>query len=131
MVVDLAAGSLVLRAAKTAYDLWRENRADAALELTDDARAVLKTMQADATMNGVFADATSIACKGLRFMSLYQSGLGMETSHRVLAELQAKGLVESHTVREAADGHRALTGIKLTHLGWILNPETGKVDKVG
>ena len=130
-MVDLAVGSLALRAAKAAYDLWRDNRSDAVLDLTDDARTVLKTMQSDTTMNGVFADATSLACKGLRFMALYQSGLGMEMSYRVLAELEAKGLVESHTVSEATNGHRALTGIKLTHLGWILNPETGKADKVG
>ncbi|MCY4027879.1 MAG: hypothetical protein OXH75_16400 [Acidobacteria bacterium] len=130
-MVEIAASSLALRAAKIAYDLWKENRSDAAVDLTDDARAVLKTMQSDATMNGVFAESTPIACKGLRFVALYQSGLGMEMSYRVLAELQAKGLVESHTAREGTNGHEELTGIKLTHLGWILNPETGKADKVG
>ena len=130
-MVEIAAGSLALRAAKTAYDLWRQNRSDAALDLTDDAKTVLKAMQLDSTMNGVFADSTPLSCKGLKFVALYQSGLGMEMSYRVLAELQAKGLVESHTVSEATNRRRALTGIKLTHLGWILNPETGKADKVG
>ena len=39
-MVEIAAGSLAIQAAKAAYDVWRQNRSDAALDLTDDAKAV-------------------------------------------------------------------------------------------
>ena len=47
-------------------------------------------------------------------------------TNRVMAELEAKGLVVIEY-----DGDDSGDLVKLTHFGWILNPETGKVDKVG
>ena len=125
-MVDLAVGSLALRAAKTAYDLWRENRSDAALDLTDGARDVLRLMQRDSTGNGIFRDATGIGTRSLRLVSPYNTDLRLDTTRRVITELDAKGLVEPY---HSQDGRA--DGVKLTHLGWILNPETGKADKVG
>lgn len=125
MPVEIAAGSLVLTAAKTAYELWKEHRADAALDLTDGARAVLRSMQADTTGNGIFLDASGARSTALRLLCLYRSDLPIETTRRVVTELEAKGLVEPHLTTPGG------AGIKLTHFGWILNPETGKVDKVG
>ena len=124
-MVDLTAGALAIRAAQTAYDLWKENRAEAALALTDDAKAVLKSMQSDTTGNGVLLDATGIGSSGLPLVNPYQSGEVVRTTRRVVAELEAKGLVEPHRTE------RGTRGIKLTHLGWILDPQTGKADKVG
>ena len=124
-MVDLTAGALAIRAAKTAYDLWKENRAEAALGLTDDAKAVLKSMQSDTTGNGVLLDATGIGSSGLPLVNPYQSGEVVRTTRRVVAELEAKGLIEPHRTE------RGTRGIKLTHLGWILDPQTGKADKVG
>ena len=124
-MVDLAAGGLVIRAAKTAYDLWKENRAEAALALTDDAKAVLEAMQSDATGNGILLQATGIGTSVLRLLNPYQSSQVVETTRRVVAELEAKGLIEQHRTE------RGTAGIKLTHLGWILDPQTGKADKVG
>ncbi len=124
-MVDLTAGALAIRAAKTAYDLWKENRAEAALALTDDAKAVLTSMQSDTTGNGVLLDATGIGSSGLPLVNPYQSGEVVRTTRRVVAELEAKGLIEPHRTE------RGTRGIKLTHLGWILDPQTGKADKVG
>ncbi len=125
-MVDLAVGSLALRAAKVAYDLWKENRSDAALDVTEGARAVLTTMQGDSTGNGILLDVTGIGGGGgLRLRSPYHAGEPVNTTRRVVAELEAKGLVEPYLTK---GGKR---GIKLTHLGWILNPETGRADKVG
>ena len=124
-MVDLAAGGLVIRAAKTAYDLWKENRAEAALALTDDAKAVLKSMQSDTTGNGILLDVTGMGTSALRLLNPYQSSQVVETTRRVVAELEAKGLIEPHRTE------RNRGGVKLTHLGWILDPQTGKADKVG
>lgn len=124
-MVDLTAGALVIRAAKTAYDLWKENRAEAALALTDDAKAVLKSMQSDPTGNGVLLDMTGMGTSGLSLQSPYHGEDTVKTTRRVVAELEAKGLIEPHRTE------RGSQGIKLTHLGWILDPQTGKADKVG
>ena len=126
MAVDFAVGSLALRAAKTAYDLWRENRSDGALDLTAGARAAVKLMQSDTTENGVFIDVTGLGTSALHLACLYKTGITIETTRRVITELDAKGLVEPY---QSKDGRSR--GVKLTHLGWILNPETGRVDKVG
>jgi len=123
--VEIAAGSLVLTAVKAAYELWKENRADVALALTADARAVLKTMQSDTTGNGIFLDSTRFGSTGLHLICPYQARLRIETTRRVVAELEAKGLVEPHVTSQGKEG------VQLTHFGWILNPETGKADKVG
>ena len=125
-MVEIAAGSLAIQAAKAAYDVWRQNRSDAALDLTDGARAVLKSMQSDDTGNGILLDMTGIGGGGaFRLRNPYHAGELVKTTRRVVTELDAKGLVEPY-LTESGRG-----GIKLTHLGWILNPETGKADKVG
>ena len=124
-MVDLSATALAVRAAKIAYDLWKENRADAALALTDEAKAVLKSMQSDTTGNGILLDATGDGDTALPLVNPYQSSAVVMTTRRVVAELEAKGLVEPH---RTDSGTR---GIKLTHLGWILDAQTGKADKVG
>ena len=125
--MDLAAGSFVLRAVKTAYDLWRENKGDAALPLSDDAKEVLRAMQSDPTDNGIFVDSTSLADRGYSLLCTHHD-IRISTTHRVIAELEAKGLVV--TVQEDRDTFRQ-EYVKLTHAGWILNPQTGKADKVG
>lgn len=125
-MVEVAAGSLAVQAAKAAYDIWRQNRSDAALDMTDGAKAVLKAMQSDDTGNGILLGVTGIGGGGaFRLRSPYHAGEAIKTTRRVVVELQAKGLVEPFETNSGRDG------IKLTHLGWILNPETGKADKVG
>ena len=102
-MVDLAAGGLVIRAAKTAYDLWKENRAEAALALTDGAKAVLTSMQSDTTGNGILLDATGIGTSALRLLNPYQSSQVVETTRRVVAELEAKGLIEPHRTQRGSE----------------------------
>ena len=97
-----------------------------AFGLTDDAKAVLKLMQGDSTGNGIFMDVTGLGTSALRLACLYKTDIGIQTTRRVITELDAKGLVEPH---QSQNGQSH--GVKLTHLGWILNPETGKADKVG
>ena len=122
-MVEIAAGSLAIQAAKAAYDVWRQNRSDAALDLTDDAKAVLK---GDSTGNGILLDVTGIGGgAAFRLRSPYHGSESVQTTRRVVAELEAKGLVVPYRTE------RGRSGIKLTHLGWILNPETGKADKIG
>lgn len=126
-MIDLAASSFTLRAVKTAYDLWRENKGDAALPLSDGAKKVLEAMQSDPTNNGIFVDATSLADRGYSLACTHHN-ISISTTHRVIAELEAKGLVV--TAREDR-GKFKHEYVKLTHAGWILNPQTGKADKVG
>ena len=124
--MDIAAGSLVLRAVKLTYDFWRDARTDA-LALSEDAKVVLGRMQNDPTDNGVFIDATSLADRGYSLLCTHHD-IRISTTRRVVAELEAKGLVT--TVREDGSDFRR-EYVKLTHFGWILNPQTGRVDKVG
>ena len=124
--MDIAAGSLVLRAVKLTYDFWRDARTDA-LALSEDAKVVLGTMQNDPTDNGVFIDATGAADRGYSLLCTHHD-IRISTTRRVVAELEAKGLVT--TVRED-EGDFQHDYVKLTHFGWILNPQTGRVDKVG
>ena len=93
--------------------------------MTDDAKAVLTSMQSDTTGNGVLLDATGIGSSGLPLVNPYQSGEVVRTTRRVVAELEAKGPIEPHRTE------RGTRGIKLTHLGWILDPQTGEADKIG
>ena len=86
---------------------------------------MLTSMQSDTTGNGILLDATGIGTSALRLLNPYQSSQVVETTRRVVAELEAKGLIEPHRTQ------RGSGGIKLTHLGWILDPQTGKADKVG
>ena len=122
--MEVAVGSLVLNAVKAAYGLWKEKKVDA-LELTEGAKALLELMQSDDTGHGAVLDVTGLGTADLRFSSPYKTEISGSTTQRVWVELEAKGLVEEHVTRSGK------TGIKLTHFGWILNPGTGKVDKVG
>ena len=70
-------------------------------------------------------DVTGLGTADLRFSNPYKTEISGSTTQRVWVELEAKGLVEEYVTRSGS------TGIKLTHFGWILNPGTGKVDKVG
>lgn len=124
--MDIAAGSLVLRAVKFTYDSWKEART-AALALSDDAKAVLGRMQLDPTNNGVFYDSTGLGARDYSLRCTHHD-IRISTTRRVIAELEAKGLVT--TVREDRN-ESPLEYVKLTHFGWILNPETGKAEKVG
>ena len=49
--MEVAAGSLVVRAVKLTYDFWRDARTDA-LALSEGAKEVLGLMQTDPTDNG-------------------------------------------------------------------------------
>ena len=82
-------------------------------------------MQSDDTGHGIVLDVTGLGTPDLHFSSPYQSRIHGTTTLRVWAELEAKGLVEQHVTSGGTEG------IKLTHFGWILNPDTGKADKVG
>ena len=124
--MDIAAGSLVLRAVKLTYDFWKDARTDA-LALSEHAKVVLGTMQNDPTDNGVFIDATGLGDRGYSLLCTHHD-IRISTTRRVVAELEAKGLVT--TVRED-EGDFQHEYVKLTHFGWILNPQTGRVDKVG
>ena len=68
-MIDIAASSLAMRAAKLAYDLWRENKGDSELPLSDKAKEVLTTMQTDPTENGVFLCNRGMADVGLPLVS--------------------------------------------------------------
>ena len=118
---------LVTQAVKLAYEKWRESQSES-LALSDDAKAVLKQMQSDPTDNGIFMDNTSLADHGYSIVCPYHPNIEINTTRRVVAELEAKGLVV--IVRADKDGFRD-EHVQLTHFGWILNPETGEADKVG
>ena len=127
MSIEVAGGSLVLNAVKLAYELWKDGKAEA-LALSEAAKTVLATMQTDPTDNGVFMDATGDGGSGVCLQCTNHGGISISTTRRVIAELEAKGLVttardDSYTFRQEY--------IKLTHFGWILNPQTGEADKLG
>ena len=119
--------AFVLLAVKLAYERWKEAQTES-LALSDDAKAVLTKMQSDPTDNGVFLDNTSLADHGYSMVCPYHPSLEINTTRRVVAELEAKGLVV--IVLEDEDGFRD-ERVKLTHFGWILNPTTGEADKAG
>ena len=124
-MIDTTAGALALRAAKLAYDLWRENKGDAGLPLSEKAKEVLATMQTDPTDNGVYICTRGLSDTGLPLTSPYADNIEIDTTERVMVELEAKGLVSAdHT-------ERGTRRYMLSHAGWILNPRTGKADKVG
>ena len=125
--VTIAAGALITQVVKSGYEKWVEGQTES-LALTDEAKAVLTKMQSDPTDNGVFLDNTSLADHGYSMVCPYHPNLKINTTRRVVTELEAKGLVV--IVREDKDEFRD-ERVKLTHFGWILNPETGEADKVG
>ena len=122
-VLDVA--SLVLQSVKAAYDVWKKEKISS-LDLTDEAKHVLKTMQSDETDNGVFIDGTAFGTSKLELFGLYTE-VQISTTRRVIAELEAKGIV---TITENDREHQEQR-VTLTHSGWILNPDTGQVDKIG
>ena len=124
-MIDATAGALALRAAKLAYDLWRENKGDSELPLSAKAKEVLATMQKDPTENGVFLCTRGMADVGLPLTSPFATGISVETTERVMRELEAKGLVSV----DYTDG--GTLRYTLSHAGWIMNPQTGKADKIG
>ena len=118
--------ALVLQAVKLAYEKWKESQTGS-LALSDDAKAILTQMQSDSSNNGIFrlimaygSDTYSLAC-------VYHTEIEVETTRRVMSELEAKGLVTIILAHGDSGGDKVM----LTHFGWILNPETGEADKVG
>ena len=123
--VTIAAGALITHVVKSGYEKWVEGQTES-LALSDDAKAVLTKMQSDPTNNGMFRRMTSFGSASFLLIGVYGTKGQADVTNRVMAELEAKGLV---TVEY--DGSDSGDLVKLTHFGWILNPETGEVDKVG
>jgi len=126
--VTIAAGALITQIVKSGYEKWLDGQTES-LALTDDAKGVLTQMQSDPTDNGVFVDTTSLGSSGVEMANPYASGEEINTTRRVIAELEAKGLVET-VVRYDREG-RERKDFRLTHFGWILNAGTGQADKIG
>ena len=122
----LDAASLILQTVKTAYDVWKKERVSN-LELTEEAKNVLKIMQSDETDSGTFIDAATLGTSGVVLLGL-ETDQEISTTRRVIAELNAKGIVA--TTESIVKGRQQYR-VELTHFGWILNPETGLVDKIG
>ena len=123
--VDVAAGTLILNAVKAVYGLWKENKGAEALELTNGAMTMLRAMQSDDTDHGEVLNTTGLGTDKLSYSCPWKSEISGTSTQRVWMELEAKGLVERYVLPSGRKG------IRLTHFGWILNSETGKVDKVG
>ena len=64
---------------------------------------MLTSMQSDTTGNGILLDATGIGTSALRLLNPYQSSQVVETTRRVVAELEAKGLIEPHRTQRAPE----------------------------
>ena len=120
----MLAETLVAQAVKLAYEKWRESQTGS-LALSDDAKAVLTQMQSDSSNNGIFRR-TTYGSAGFLLIGVYGTDGRAQVTNRVIAELEAKGLVSI-----GDDGSESGDLVELTHFGWILNPETGKADKVG
>lgn len=118
----LDAASLALQAVKAVYDIWKKEMV-ASLALTNEAKRVLKMMQSDETGNGRFSDGTGFGTSKLILVNV-SSGEEITTTRRVITELEAKGIVK---IADEVDEEK----FELTHFGWILNPDTGQVDKIG
>ena len=119
--------SLVTQAVKLAYDKWKESQTES-LTLSDAAKIVLKTMQSDPTDNGIFVESSVLSDSDYSMTCLYHTNLEIRTTRRVMAELEAKGI--AIVAQEDRDGFKNET-VKLTHFGWVLNPDTGKVERAG
>lgn len=121
--------SFALQLAKAACELlkgiWKKKASN--LDLTDEAKRVLKIMQSDESENGIFVDATGFGTSKLILINLYAEG-EITTTRRVITELEAKGVIK--IVEEDKIEHRQKK-VELTRLGWILNPDTGQADKIG
>ena len=122
----LDAASLILQAVKAAYDIWKKESVSN-LELTEEAKNVLKIMQSDETGDGIFVEETVFGMSGIVLLGL-GADQQINTTRRVIAELNAKGIVAT---TESVIEDRREYRVELTHFGWILDPETGTVNKVG
>ena len=122
----LDAAPLILQAVKAAYDIWKKERVSN-LELTEEAKNVLKIMQSDETGDGIFVEETVFGMSGIVLLGL-GADQQINTTRRVIAELNAKGIVA--TTDSVIEDRREYR-VELTHFGWILDPETGLVNKVG
>ena len=121
----MLAETLVAQAVKLVYDRWKESQTES-LALSDGAKAALKLMQSDSSNNGIFCR-MAFGSGPFRLIGVYGTNVrNVEVTNRVMAELEAKGLV---TIE--CDGSDGGDLVELTHFGWILNPDTGEVDKVG
>lgn len=110
---------------KSGYEKWLESQLES-LALTDEAKDVLVMMQGDPTNNGIFRQLAFLGSTSFKLVGVYGTKGQVAVTNRVIAELEAKGLVTFEY-----DGTDSGDLVKLTHLGWILNPETGLADKVG
>ena len=123
-MIETAVGSLISQLVKSGYKKWVEGHRGK-LELTAEAKAALREMQKTEGFCR-FVDTTGLGQATETFGDL-NGGVTLSLSGRVQKELEAKGLIEfkpnkSNPLEE---------DLVLTHLGWILNPDTGRVDKVG
>lgn len=123
-MIETAVGSLISQLVKSGYEKWIQGYRGK-LELTDEAKAALKEMQ-KAEGFCRFKNTTGLGQDTETFMDV-NAGATVSLSGRVQQELEAKGLIEFKP--DLSDGLEM--DMMLTHLGWILNPDTGKIDKVG
>ena len=107
------------------YKIWKDRQKDKAPNLTAEAKVVLKKMQSDSSRRGVFYfydyDVRERGRTGLYLVCLHQRDLEIETDGRVLAELKAKGIVESYPLRMSQlplKHQTAKDGFGLTDRGW-------------
>ena len=92
--------------------------------LSNNAKKTLKLMQSDPTDEGVFVVVRTLGPAAPRLVCINHTEIDTETNQRVLGELEAKGLVAMSLNSSGEDK------VTLTPLGWDLNPESGRVDKV-
>ena len=111
------------------HKIWKERQEDKAPTLTAEAKIVLKKMQSDSSRRGVFyfydydydVRERGRGRTGLYLVCLHQRDLEIEADGRVLAELKAKGFVESYPLRMSQlplKHQTAKDGFQLTDRGW-------------
>ena len=122
MPIETAGTSLALNAVKLAYELWKDGKTEA-LALSEGAKTVLASMQTDPTDNGVFINAPGARDTACSLLCLYHPDIKIRTTRRVLAELEAKGLVA--TFREDG-GTSQLEHVKLTHCRLSATPSRNR-----
>ena len=96
------------------------------LLLSEHAKAVLTQMQSDPTNEGIFELVRFLGPSAPRLVCVSHTEIDIEVNNRVMSELEAKGLVT--IIPEHGPGGDDVT---LTSLGWVLNPDTGEIDKAG
>ena len=96
---------------KLVYDRWKEAQTES-LALSDGAKAALKLMQSDSTDNGSFRKMAFLGSTTFQLIGVYGTDVRTEVTNRVMAELEAKGLV---TIEY--DGSDSGDLVRLTHFG--------------